>query len=56
MKERDVYTDFIDGLSYTGIEKTTGKHATLFVCDGDPFETRTQVKYVSIKGWADTLI
>ncbi len=28
-----------------------GKNATLFVCDGDPFETKTQVKYVFIDGW-----
>jgi imidazolonepropionase-like amidohydrolase len=31
------------------IEK--GKDATLFVCDGDPFETKTQVKEVFINGW-----
>jgi imidazolonepropionase-like amidohydrolase len=31
------------------IEK--GKNATLFVCDGDPFETKTQVKHVFIDGW-----
>lgn len=28
-----------------------GKNATLFVCDGDPFETKTQVKHVFIDGW-----
>jgi imidazolonepropionase-like amidohydrolase len=28
-----------------------GKSATLFVCDGDPFETKTQVRYVFIEGW-----
>lgn len=28
-----------------------GKDATLFVCDGDPFETKTQVKHVFIDGW-----
>ena len=28
-----------------------GKSATLFVCDGDPFETKTQIKYVFIDGW-----
>lgn len=28
-----------------------GKSATLFVCDGDPFETKTQVKHVFIDGW-----
>jgi imidazolonepropionase-like amidohydrolase len=28
-----------------------GKNATLFVCDGDPFETKTQVRYVFIDGW-----
>jgi imidazolonepropionase-like amidohydrolase len=31
------------------IEK--GKDATLFICDGDPFETKTQVKEVFINGW-----
>ncbi len=28
-----------------------GKQATLIVTDGDPFETKTQVKHVFIKGW-----
>jgi imidazolonepropionase-like amidohydrolase len=28
-----------------------GKSATLFICDGDPFETKTQVKHVFIDGW-----
>jgi imidazolonepropionase-like amidohydrolase len=28
-----------------------GKSATLFICDGDPFETKTQVKHVFIEGW-----
>ncbi len=28
-----------------------GKSATLFICDGDPFETKTQVKQVFIDGW-----
>lgn len=28
-----------------------GKNATLLVCDGDPLETKTQVKYVFIDGW-----
>ena len=28
-----------------------GKSATLFIADGDPFETKTQVKYVFIDGW-----
>lgn len=28
-----------------------GKSATLFVCDGDPMETKTQVKQVFIDGW-----
>lgn len=28
-----------------------GKSATLFVCDGDPFETKTQVSNVFINGW-----
>ena len=29
----------------------TGKSATLFVCDGDPFKTKTQIKQVFIDGW-----
>ena len=28
-----------------------GKNATLFVTDGDPFETKTSVKHVFINGW-----
>lgn len=28
-----------------------GKSATLFVTDGDPFETKTQVKHLFIEGW-----
>lgn len=28
-----------------------GKVATLFVCDGDPFETKTQISKVVIEGW-----
>ena len=28
-----------------------GKAANLFVCDGDPFETRTTVNHVFISGW-----
>ncbi|WP_306416720.1 amidohydrolase family protein [Fulvivirga maritima] len=28
-----------------------GKSATLFITDGDPFEPKTQVKYVFINGW-----
>jgi imidazolonepropionase-like amidohydrolase len=28
-----------------------GKNATLFICDGDPFETKTQVRDVFIDGW-----
>lgn len=35
--------------SYGSLEK--GKVANLFVTDGDPFETKTQVKYVFIDGW-----
>jgi imidazolonepropionase-like amidohydrolase len=31
------------------IEK--GKSATLFVSDGDPFETKTQIRHVFIEGW-----
>lgn len=28
-----------------------GKSANLFICDGDPFETKTQVQHVFIEGW-----
>jgi imidazolonepropionase-like amidohydrolase len=28
-----------------------GKSATLFICDGDPFETKTNIKHVFIDGW-----
>jgi imidazolonepropionase-like amidohydrolase len=28
-----------------------GKSATLFVCDGDPFETKTNINQVFIEGW-----
>jgi imidazolonepropionase-like amidohydrolase len=28
-----------------------GKNATLFVSDGDPFETKTQIRHVFIDGW-----
>lgn len=34
---------------YGSLEK--GKIANLFVASGDPFETRTQIKYVFIDGW-----
>lgn len=34
---------------YGSLEK--GKVANLFITDGDPFETKTQVKYVFIDGW-----
>jgi imidazolonepropionase-like amidohydrolase len=34
---------------YGSLEK--GKVANLFVTDGDPFETKTNVKYVFISGW-----
>ena len=34
---------------YGSLEK--GKVANLFVTNGDPFETKTQVKHVFIKGW-----
>lgn len=33
-----------------------GKVANLFVTDGDPFETRTQVKYLFIHGWKIPLV
>ena len=28
-----------------------GKVANIFVADGDPFETKTQLKYLFINGW-----
>jgi imidazolonepropionase-like amidohydrolase len=28
-----------------------GKDATLFISDGDPFETKTNIKQVFIDGW-----
>ncbi len=28
-----------------------GKMANLFICDGDPFETKTQIEQVFIQGW-----
>ena len=28
-----------------------GKDANLFIADGDPFETKTQIKYLFINGW-----
>lgn len=34
---------------YGSLEK--GKMANLFVTDGDPFETKTQIKHVFIDGW-----
>ncbi|MBT8189856.1 MAG: amidohydrolase family protein, partial [Bacteroidia bacterium] len=34
---------------YGSVEQ--GKVANLFVTDGDPFETKTQVKHLFIKGW-----
>ena len=33
-----------------------GKNATLFVSDGDPFETKTNIKYVFINGWNIPLV
>lgn len=39
---------------YGSVEK--GKVANLFVTDGDPFETKTQVKYVFIDGWNIPLV
>lgn len=33
-----------------------GKIANLFIADGDPFETKTQVKYLFIEGWQIPLI
>jgi imidazolonepropionase-like amidohydrolase len=34
----------------------TGKDATLFVCDGDPLEPATNIKYLFIKGWDIPLV
>ncbi len=34
---------------YGSLEK--GKVANLFVCDGDPFETKTQIQHLFIRGW-----
>lgn len=34
----------------------SGKKANLFVCDGDPFETKTQIKYLFIDGWQIPLV
>jgi len=34
----------------------TGKTANLFVCDGDPFEPKTQIKQVFIEGWQIPLV
>jgi imidazolonepropionase-like amidohydrolase len=39
-----------------GLEKEigsleVGKMANLFICDGDPFETKTQIEQVFIQGW-----
>lgn len=34
---------------YGSLEK--GKIANLFVCDGDPFETKTQIQHLFIRGW-----
>lgn len=33
-----------------------GKVANLFVCDGDPFEPRTQIRYLFINGWQIPLV
>jgi len=37
------------GDKYGSIEK--GKIANLFVCDGDPFEMKTMISHLFIKGW-----
>lgn len=34
----------------------TGKQATLFVCDGDPFETKTNITRVFIAGWSIPMV
>ncbi|NNE25540.1 MAG: amidohydrolase family protein [Saprospiraceae bacterium] len=46
----------INSAEIFGIDKDygsveTGKIANLFVADGDPFETKTKIKYLFIKGW-----
>lgn len=33
-----------------------GKAANIFVCDNDPFETKTQIKYLFIDGWQIPLV
>lgn len=33
-----------------------GKQANLFVCTGDPFEPKTQIKYLFINGWQIPLV
>ena len=33
-----------------------GKQATLFVCDGDPLEPATNIKYLFIDGWQIPLV
>ncbi len=33
-----------------------GKSATLFICNGDPFETKTQVSHVFIDGWSMPMV
>jgi imidazolonepropionase-like amidohydrolase len=33
-----------------------GKSATLFICSGDPFETKTQVSHVFIEGWSMPMV
>lgn len=37
------------GDKYGSIEK--GKVANLFICDGDPFEMKTRISHLFIKGW-----
>ncbi len=37
------------GDKYGSLEK--GKIANLFISNGDPFETKTEIKYLFIKGW-----
>lgn len=37
------------GDKYGSLEK--GKVANLFIADGDPFETKTQIKFLFIRGW-----
>jgi len=41
------------GDKYGSLEKN--KVANIFITDGDPFETKTQVKHLFIRGWKISL-